>query len=228
MQWSNWKSWALVAAALVAAFAIYAFISPGSSIREAKATPKPQQVRAQARPVATARPVVVGKASGTVEPVHMEWLEPRSGSYKTSRNIFAFVQPPPPPLPPPPKPPPPPPDRDKDGIPDFRDNCPDVKNPDQQDIDRNGIGTACEGGRLEVPPPPPPVQPPMFPYKYIGTFGTSSHPIATFVSGNEIINVRKGQTFGGKFILLNIGIESVDIGFVGFPRDVTRRIPVGG
>ncbi|MFL5309495.1 MAG: thrombospondin type 3 repeat-containing protein, partial [Myxococcales bacterium] len=36
-----------------------------------------------------------------------------------------------PPPPPPPPPPLPPPDKDKDGVPDFRDNCPGVANPSQ-------------------------------------------------------------------------------------------------
>jgi hypothetical protein len=35
-------------------------------------------------------------------------------------------------------------DRDKDGIPDSEDNCPDVINRDQKDSDGNGIGDACQ------------------------------------------------------------------------------------
>jgi hypothetical protein len=51
--------------------------------------------------------------------------------------------------------------------------------------------------------------------------------LATFVSGDEIINVHAGDTIAGRFVLRSIGIESVEIGFVGFPNDVTRRIPLG-
>jgi hypothetical protein len=36
------------------------------------------------------------------------------------------------------------PDSDKDGIPDPKDNCVNVANPDQADRDRNGVGDACE------------------------------------------------------------------------------------
>ncbi|MBI4339856.1 MAG: thrombospondin type 3 repeat-containing protein, partial [Chloroflexi bacterium] len=36
------------------------------------------------------------------------------------------------------------PDKDKDGIPDVFDNCPDTANPDQRDSDRNGVGDACQ------------------------------------------------------------------------------------
>jgi len=35
-------------------------------------------------------------------------------------------------------------DTDKDGIPDYQDNCPDVSNPDQKDSDGDGIGDACD------------------------------------------------------------------------------------
>jgi hypothetical protein len=79
------------------------------------------------------------------------------------------------------------------------------------------------------PPPPPPAAPvpPAFPYHLIGTFGTASNPIATFSGNGEIVNVRAGETINGKFILRGIGIESVEIGYVGFPADVKTRIPLG-
>jgi Tol biopolymer transport system component len=35
-------------------------------------------------------------------------------------------------------------DRDRDGVADDEDNCPDIDNPDQDDSDRDAIGTACE------------------------------------------------------------------------------------
>jgi hypothetical protein len=61
-----------------------------------------------------------------------------------------------------------PPDADHDGVPDSKDNCPNVANPDQKDSDHDGIGDACDGcpndsnpahqspGSCAVPPPPPP------------------------------------------------------------------------
>ena len=83
-----------------------------------------------------------------------------------------------------------------------------------------------------VPQPPVPVEPPkpvppQFPYHYIGTFGTASNPIATFSGNGQIINVRVGETIDGKFILRSIGIESVQIGYAGFPPELTTRIPIG-
>ena len=86
-----------------------------------------------------------------------------------------------------------------------------------------------------VQPPPPPPQPPQpeapvppsFPYHFIGTFGMSSNPIATFSGNGQIVNARAGETIDGKFVLRGIGIESVEIGYVGFPPNLTKRIPLG-
>jgi len=59
----------------------------------------------------------------------------------TSKNIVANVgQVTPPPVV----------DTDNDGIPDSKDNCPNVANPSQVDTDGDGIGDACD-----VPNPPP-------------------------------------------------------------------------
>ena len=77
------------------------------------------------------------------------------------------------------------------------------------------------------PQPPPPPQPPQFTLHYIGTFGTANNPIATFSGNGEIINVRVGEIIDGKFVLRSIGIESVEIGYVGFPADVKTRIAIG-
>ena len=76
------------------------------------------------------------------------------------------------------------------------------------------------------PAPPPPPTPPAFPYQFIGTFGTAGSPIATFTGNGQIVNARAGETIDGKFILRGIGIESVQIGYVGFPPDVQTRIPL--
>ncbi len=35
-------------------------------------------------------------------------------------------------------------DRDGDGVPNIKDNCPDVANPDQSDVDGDGLGDACD------------------------------------------------------------------------------------
>jgi hypothetical protein len=224
MDWMNWKTWTVIGAVLIVVFAIYSFASNSTAIVPATAT----------TPAATTtRAPRIAKSASTpgVPTLHIEWLDAQSGSYKSARNLFAYKEPPPPPPPKVIPPPPPPPDQDHDNIPDFRDNCLAVANPDQADSDHNGKGDACDAEwqeemRIHPPPPPPPV-PPQFTMKYIGTFGPVNNPIATFNGDGEIVNVRVGETIDGKFVLRSIGIESVEIGFVGFPADVKTRIPLG-
>jgi hypothetical protein len=222
MDWMSWKTWTSAALVILALCAIYTFAAPEAP--RAEAGPGGVPGRPAGRP-ASARTSAMMNFGG-VEPVHKEWLEAPSGRYSSDRNLFTYKEPPPPP---PPAPPPPPPDKDKDGVPDFRDNCVSVANTDQADIDRNGVGDACQQGPIVVPPPPPPPAPvpPQFDYKYIGTFGGATNPIATFARNEEIVNVRAGEVIDGKFILRSIGIESVEISYVGFPPDVRTRIPLG-
>ena len=226
MDWMNWKTWTTVALVLIAAAAIYVF---AADLR----TDEPS-----AAATSTAKPAVAGKQADAsasiagVEPVHKDLLEPQPGRYKSDRNLFEFVAPPPPP---PPPTPPAPPDRDHDGVPDFKDNCPDVYNPDQADSDHNGIGDACDTAwqayiklHPPVPPPPPEPVPPTFDYKYVGTFGSAKNPIATFTRNGEIVNARAGDTIDNKFILRSIGIESVEIGYVGFPPTKHQTVGMEG
>ena len=215
MDWMSWKTWTGAGLILIAVFAIYTFAAP---------EPSAQPVGTIANGARATNPAAL-RTPG-VDPVHTEWLEAQSGSYRSDRNVFAYPVPPPPP---PPPPPPAPPDQDKDGVPDFRDNCVNTANPDQLDVDRDGIGAACETDAEIAPPPPPPPKPvpPPFNYRYIGTFGSAANPIATFARDSEIVNARVGDIIDNRFILRGIGIESVEIGFVGFPADERRRIPLG-
>jgi hypothetical protein len=108
-----------------------------------------------------------------------------------------------------------------------------MKNPDQQDIDRDGIGTACETELPEIPPPPPPPrkpEPPPFRYTVLGTFGPATKQLAVFSRDGEILNVAVGQSFGPRkeFVLRRIGIESVEIGFKNFPESQVTRVRIGG
>jgi hypothetical protein len=214
----NWKTWTAAGLLLIAVFAIYTFAAPERSGEPATVAIAP--------PRGAAANLNAPAPTPGVEPVRLDLLEAESGSYKSDRNLFAFKAPPPAPPPPPPPPVKPPPDQDNDGVPDFRDNCPAIPNPGQQDIDHDGVGTACET-ESEVPPPPPAPQPPAFTWKFIGMFGRPQSPIATFTREGEIVNARVGDVIEKKFVLRRIGIESAEIGFIGFPPDVTQRIPLG-
>jgi hypothetical protein len=226
MDWMNWKTWTAVGVILIAIFAIYSFASTSNTV-------DPVTSPAASRPAAAPRAPHIARTGATrgVPVLHTEWLDAQSGSYKSARNLFAYVEPPPPPPPPIKQAPPPPPDKDNDGIPDFRDNCPTTYNPDQKDDNANGKGDVCDPDypawlATHQPTPPEPV-PPQFTMKYIGTFGPANNPIATFNGNGEIVNVRVGETIDGKFVLRSIGIESVEIGFVGFPASRTTRVPLG-
>ena len=80
-----------------------------------------------------------------------------------------------------------------------------------------------------TPTPPPPPPPPSSDHlKYLGSFGPPQARIAVIMSGGEIYNVREGAILEGKFIVQEIGFESVAITFVGFPDAPPRRLAAGG
>ena len=81
-------------------------------------------------------------------------------------------------------------------------------------------------GPLPPPPPTPTPKPPDIVFKFIGTFGPKDHPIAVVQQGDQVLNVRTGDTLFGKFVLRKVGYESIDVGFVGFPDSETRRVGI--
>jgi hypothetical protein len=81
-------------------------------------------------------------------------------------------------------------------------------------------------GPLPPPPPTPTPAPPAIAFKFLGTFGPKEHPIAVIQAGDQVLNVRTGDTLFGKFILRKVGYESIDVGFVGFPEAETRRLGI--
>ncbi len=81
-------------------------------------------------------------------------------------------------------------------------------------------------GPMPLPPPTPTPKPPDVSFKFIGTFGPKEHPIAVVQQGDQVVNVRSGDTLFGKFILKKVGYESIDVGFVGFPESETRRLGI--
>ena len=80
-------------------------------------------------------------------------------------------------------------------------------------------------------PAPAPVgpQPPAIDVFYIGSFGSSDRPIAVFIdSEKSIYNALEGDLVKDTFEVQNIGYESVDLRFVGFPDEPPVRLAIGG
>lgn len=157
------------------------------------------------QPRAGGRSAAAGQAGGPAETGEILALKSLdvgevAGEYEPGRDPFRFYEPPPPPPAPPPRPQPPPP---------------------SQPV-------------APQPPPgptvPPKPQPPPIDVQYLGSFGPEAAPIAVFTDpdGEEIWNVRLGEAIEGKFRVVRIGYESVDLGYVGFPDEPPARLPVGG
>jgi len=69
-------------------------------------------------------------------------------------------------------------------------------------------------------------KPAEFTLQYLGRFGPADKKLAVFTNGKEIYNVQEGDVIDNKFIVAHIGLESVDIRFVGFPDWPTKRVGV--
>jgi len=63
--------------------------------------------------------------------------------------------------------------------------------------------------------------------RYLGAFGPEGKMLAVFTDGGEIYNVFAGETFASRYILRRINLETVELGFVGFPEDITEKLEVG-
>lgn len=82
--------------------------------------------------------------------------------------------------------------------------------------------------RVVQPPPPSGPQPPRVDLDYLGSFGPTRRKIAVFSDGETIHNAMTGDIIEGKFIVHQIGYESVDLKFVGFPDVPAKRLAAGG
>lgn len=132
--------------------------------------------------------------------------EPRD--YEPGRNPFDYYQPPPPV---PPKPPGPTPEELARRAEEERRR--------QEELERQ---------REENPPPPPKPTPPAFQLTYLGSFGPEERRIAVFTDGEQIYNALVGDVLEEKFVVSDIGFESVSITYVGFPEEPARRVAIGG
>lgn len=81
-----------------------------------------------------------------------------------------------------------------------------------------------------IPPPPPPPsrpQPPPVDLSLVGIFGPEHRRIAVLTDGEEIINALEADEVREKFIVERIGLESIDLGFVGFPDAPPETLEIG-
>jgi len=211
MDWMNWKTWTTVGVILIAIFAIYSFASTSKIRRCAAGVVAAGHGTAYASRIEERR-----HARRTLHPQRM--ARGAAGSYKIARNLFAYVgaassaattadqgaaasagqgQ------------------RRRSRLPR---QLSDLLQPrPERQHGRRRATCAIRTIRLGSLPIRPSLRarPAAITMKYIGTFGPVNNPIATFNGNGEIVNVRIGETIDGKFVLRSIGIESVEIGYVG-------------
>jgi hypothetical protein len=143
-----------------------------------------------------------------VEELHLAELQRTPEEYHAGRDPWSFPAPPPPPPAPTPKPP------------TAAELARQRLLQEQLDAQRRAAEAAAAAEAAKPKPPP-------FTLKYLGRFGTAAHPIAAFSDGKTVYDVQQGEVIGGKFIVAQIGYESVEIRFVGFPDVPPQRLPVG-
>ena len=155
-------------------------------------------------------PLTSSAANVEVSTLDLEALTGQARDYKPGRNPFTYYQPPPPP--PPPKPAGPSPEEL-------------ARRAEEERLRREA---AAEARRLELERNPPKPQPPRFELTYLGSFGPESRRIAVFTDGEEIFNALVGEILDEKFVVSDIGYESVSITYVGFPDTPATRVGIGG
>jgi hypothetical protein len=75
---------------------------------------------------------------------------------------------------------------------------------------------------LEMPAVAAP--PVVFGYRFLGTFGPASSPIAAFAGNGEVLTVREGDQIGQSFLLRRIGTKDVEV--AALDRQATLRVNI--
>lgn len=136
----------------------------------------------------------------------LDLLTHGAGQFTPGRDPFNFGAPPPPPAPPP---------------------------PSQEEVEQDRIRRAMEAARVvershePAAASPPAPQPPPIDLVYLGSFGTAAKRLAVFSDGADIYNALEGSVIKDKFVVVQVGLESVDLGFVGFPDTPAERLGAG-
>jgi hypothetical protein len=197
--------------AFVGLLAVWTWVGPGGG-EDAAPTPAAGAYDEAAAPTPRVLPgarrgATAAKPPEQVEELRVAALAIRPREYTPGRDPWRFVDPPPPPRPPPPPPPAPPSAAELER-----------QRLAQEALERQRAAAAAEAAK---PKPPP------FTMSYLGNFGPPSRRLAVFSDGKTIYNAQKGEVLAGKFIVAEIGYESVDIRFVGFPDWPPQRLAVG-
>ncbi|HXO30069.1 MAG TPA: hypothetical protein VOA80_22155 [Thermoanaerobaculia bacterium] len=145
-------------------------------------------------------------APQNVEPLRLAALSQVPPGFTTGRDPWRFVEPPPPP---PPKP----------RVPSAAEQR---AMREAEEARQRQLAEAARRAAIDAATP----KPPPFTWSYLGNFGPSSLRIAVFTDGKRVWNARQGETLENKFIVAQIGYESVDIRFVGFPDVPAERLAV--
>jgi len=69
---------------------------------------------------------------------------------------------------------------------------------------------------------------PDFDLKFLGSFGSRQKRLAVFSDGVEIFNALEGGVLKGDFVIRQIGLESVDVGYLDYPDEPAIRLAAGG
>jgi hypothetical protein len=146
------------------------------------------------------------KDARTVLALNLDALSRVPASFTTGRDPWRFVEPPPPPPPVPKRP-----------------SAAELRAMQEAEEARQRLLAEQQRMAAEEAAKPKPAP---FTWIYLGNFGPARQRIAVFSDGKRVWNAREGDTLEGKFVVAQIGYESVDIRFVGFPDWPPERLAV--
>lgn len=92
------------------------------------------------------------------------------------------------------------------------------------DIPRAEPAPRVEQPIKELEPPKP--VPPKLPYDLLGIFGPERRRIAALKEGDDIVNALVAETLKDKFIVHDIGLNTVEFHFVGFSDEHSETLKV--
>ncbi len=181
---------------------------PPSMSRSARAADGEVGLAAAPRALPGAGAVAAGAKdiAQTVLPLRLAALDAMPRSFTAGRDPWRFVEPPPPPPPVPRKP-----------------SAAELRAMQEAEAARQRLlaeQQAAAAAEAAKPKPAP------FTWSYLGSFGPARQRIAVFTDGQKVWNAREGEILEGKFVVAQIGYESVDIRFVGFPDWPVERLAV--